>query len=470
MCSAVVEDGLGRLDIRDEIDDLDSANGGGGAAKAKIVSFLSVGVDDESLESIEPKSVLGQVCIINYAPKGQNDYSVSYVYEALVRHPRIRDIDGGVSELGLLNNYITSSSNFEIEFGSRKITIPAVYYCQQNQVTSVCAHASLKMLLNTLNGRQLRLTTRFINQHLGVSPPLQSLNLQQVESIIEARGFRPLVHDCSKGTRPQYLEVLLTVLDSGYPAILAFTTGHPLQHVVHAFGHTVNRDEWHPQALLAYSGAPGASYYPSSAWVDHYLIHDDNFGPYFSLSSQSLSVDTKIVAQYIIGVLPHSVLLAPVVVSPTSAAILRAILTSLSANGSGEWFRYMIDKDWRYVNRSILLDRARYIDHLKSSEGHDKSKLTNSEIDLATRYLPDLFWCSEFTFPNLYTGNGSKLGEVLLRADSPIDPINPGNSLLGLRVPSLVVTREVGDQLKLYPSSLMSHSMLIKLTEHDHEW
>lgn len=49
--------------------------------------------------------------------------------------------------------------------------------------------------------------------------------------------------------------------------------------------------EWHPQALPVYSRTKDAKYYPSSACIDHLLVHDNNLDSYPRKPSSSVVVE-----------------------------------------------------------------------------------------------------------------------------------------------------------------------------------
>ena len=244
-----------------------------------------------------------------------------------------------------------------------------------------------------------------------------------------------------------------------------------MEHVVYVCGHTLNTDEWHPQALPAYSGAPRAQYYPMTAWVDHLIVHDDNFGPYYSLSSRSFVVDPNVQAKFVIGILPRKVATLPLIGQVLAPAFLA--LTLPWAKGltlvSGRWLDYIASGTWLLVLRTTLMQRDRYLSHLTSLKAHDGTSLTKNEIN-AYKHLPDYFWCTEFTLPNLFTGNRAKLGEVFVDAISRYDQTQPLNSFLGMRGPSFMALPISLGQFQVFPSSICSHAPFYRVSDHDHEW
>jgi hypothetical protein len=75
----------------------------------------------------------------------------------------------------------------------------------------------------------------------------------------------------------------------------------------------------------------------------------------------------------------------------------------------------------------------------------------------------------EFTLPALYTGNRSKLGEVLF------DEQFAGQGTLielvaGVRLPGLMLLRDPAGKLTLHAVGIQSHSSVYRRRPHGHEW
>jgi hypothetical protein len=85
--------------------------------------------------------------------------------------------------------------------------------------------------------------------------------------------------------------------------------------------------------------------------------------------------------------------------------------------------------------------------------------------------LPDeLFWMVEFSLPEIYTGNRTKLGEVLLRANIAPDVSNIMKSFLAMRLPGYIVTVNSAGALSAHQVSLDTHATLYRVQDHDHQW
>ena len=73
----------------------------------------------------------------------------------------------------------------------------------------------------------------------------------------------------------------------------------------------------------------------------------------------------------------------------------------------GEWL----------VLRTILTDKKAYEQHLREIHDPDGNTLEEALIREICDELPDYFWLTELTLPDLYTANKRKLGDVLFKKD-----------------------------------------------------
>ena len=310
--SVVIESALSRADIREEIDLLDEYLGGGGAAEAVAMAFFSGQNDPVQIADMPVDALLAHVVLINYRAPGSAEFTDSYIYEAVAVPPALRTSNG--EPLRLLNNFICADGEFRRTVRGREFVLHGIYYAQQNGKTHVCAHACLRMALNSIGLCDPPISSRVINERLGLKPPFAGLSLGQMADVINGiEGVKASVVACENLALPNFLTILAAIVESGHVALLAFKTGigenrdagESVDHVVTVFGHTRNSDEWHPEAIPAYSGPQSTPYYPSSFWIDHFLIHDDNFGPYFAFSSRALEFDAKVKARWIVCTTSH---------------------------------------------------------------------------------------------------------------------------------------------------------------------
>ena len=468
----VIESALGRQSIREDISALDDASGGGGAAEAIAISYFAVptGADQFDVSNVPSEAFLGQAVVINYRPPGASSFSDSYVYEGVLRTPAIRDPTGASKPL--MNRYLTSEVDLDCTVKGRIFSISGVYYCQQNAQTHACAHASLRMALTSRDNQAV--TAAYINKTLGITPPCGGLKLGQVLMIIHAQGLDANIIDCSGLSPETYSSILAATVESGSKALLVFTTGssqpNPDEHVVLVFGHTRNLDEWHPQAIPAYAGPNSAPYYPSSNWIDHFLIHDDNFGPYYTLSSQALEFEKNVRAHWIISIRDKATSVDPHGAEASASTVLSLVLPQLAPVEKGRWFEYVTKRSWQYVLRTVLVTREQYQNHLRQLVGHDGTKVSSAQIT-RTGSLPERFWMVEFSLPALFTGNRAKLGEVIIAADTATPPTSYLDIIHAIRLPRLLLmTDQSTGQLSYELSGLDSHSPVFQTSTHEYQW
>jgi hypothetical protein len=464
----LVESAVQRADVREEIDALDQWRGGGGSAEAVALSFFASERAAGEIADVEETSIIGHVVLINYRAATDSRFSDSYIYEGLFRAPSLPN--SASTPQSLLNNFVCCEGRFDRKIKGRDFVVRGVYYCQQNGQTHVCAHASLRMTLNTL-GTGAFVTNASINSLLAIKPPFSGLSISQIQTAINAYGgVTACVADCTNLSAATYLSILSSIVESGHIALLIFSTAQNIQHVVAVFGHTRNSDEWHPQAVPAYAGPQSARYYPGSAWIDHFLIHDDNFGPYYSLSSRALEVDPQVKAQFIIALHPDGV---PNMVASYAETIAAIMLTnwfpSLGSLSSNRWYQYMIKNKSSYVLRTILIARSTYTEHLRNMKDHDGNANDPSEI-ANFGALPERFWMIEISVPYLFTGNRTKLGELLLDAQQAVNPADLNGIFLAMRLPGLLLVKDAAGDVQHRDLGVCAHVPMFQCRVHDQVW
>jgi hypothetical protein len=161
----VIESALSRPDVREEIDLLDGSLGGGGAAEGIAISFFASAVDPTDIGTASSAEVLGQVVVINYRAPGSSHFTHTFIHEAILTPPALRH--GADPPQPLLNNFICAEGEFPYIVKGREFKLRGIYYCQQNGVTHACAHACLRMALNSIGASPTPISSRAINQEIG---------------------------------------------------------------------------------------------------------------------------------------------------------------------------------------------------------------------------------------------------------------------------------------------------------------
>jgi hypothetical protein len=233
---------------------------------------------------------------------------------------------------------------------------------------------------------------------------------------------------------PPFQRVLYGSVESGFPAIICFHTAGDTYHAVPVLGHTFDEDAWVPSAQRCYLrvGAD-TSYVPSDAWLNSFIIHDDNLGSKFSVSRYFLNQGQtcerlpggpglcgKAVegVAYVIATLPKSVCLNSIEAEVAGADFLFTILPRLGS-ASGDWTRRLAShaRNGLLVLRPLLVNARSYARHLASVRGWDHAKLDGRLIAEIARMETGWLWMVELSVPELFSANRRKVGEVLIRAE-----------------------------------------------------
>jgi hypothetical protein len=187
------------------------------------------------------------------------------------------------------------------------------------------------------------------------------------------------------------------------------------------------------------------------------------------LSSRAFEVDKSITAPWIIGIHPsHVPQILPHFAENVAAVVLKGSISNFAAHGTGKWFSYLASGSWAYVMRPVLISRDAYKAHLLASIGHDQTKVAPNEIDPADD-LPDWLWMVEFGLPALFTGNRSKLGEVLI--NTQVGTVTNSLDLVaGLRLPSIFAVKNAVGAFDIHKVGLASHSPFFTSRMHGNEW
>ncbi|MFH1097394.1 MAG: hypothetical protein ABH886_09200 [Candidatus Desantisbacteria bacterium] len=392
----------------------------------------------------------------------------SYVLESVLRPPSVVIYNEQDKQPPFIqpitNYYVHNVRKFETVIGTsdnpRKIPITGSFFSQQNDLTHVCAHAALRMAINSspspMFQNNSKLTNKQINDILKIdfSSPDKSmghygevqpedrtgLSVDEIEIVVKTLGGRVISADFQRDSSIEYDHFIYPLMESGYPVILCVEgrnaqKGEQFAHAVSVFGHTMNSDRWGPEAHQGYRDLPVMEYLSAVEWADHLIIGDDNYGGYVTLPTDMIRnfiVPTKnpnLHASYAIGIVPKDVILSGYKAEQVATGIAHDIICSSALDPAGEWLTRMRESGNNLVCRTLLVSKSTYQEKLDALLGDNLATLPidiRNEIDS----LPDFFWVSEFSLPHIYTTNKHKLGDVLISADALNDPSNALDAFL----------------------------------------
>ncbi len=447
--------------------------------------------NEEGLKKIDKNnSILANATIVNFKKKEE---WYSYVFSAIVGIPKIQHKNREFY-IPLPNNYIHSARNFEchIQCSDRDVytyRIYGTYFCQQNSFTSVCAHAALCMVLN--NQRLLKtsiLEPEDLNVYLGINHTSQKVSKnrnnkghlctsEDVIRFLEEKGYFIETRDffSPESTIPivDYSEFLYRHIESRHPCLLVFsTTKDDEMHIVPIMGHTLNTDLWKPEAEIVYSNNIikaddiGFEHRSASAWVDHFIIHDDNFGMYYCLPVDLLRRRTTLKQDPVFRAI-KAIVITPKRLETTALVAEKRNLEIMERNimdifvgripgaPRNYWLHALlgasINKNPILVVRTLLITKDDYQQTLNHCD-YEGNSFSENEKNTIMKALPERFWLTELTFPDLYTANGTKLTDILYRCET--NTSDPKERWIQTRMPGVLISSPATGYI---PLSVKSH-------------
>ena len=106
-------------------------------------------------------------------------------------------------------------------------------------------------------------------------------------------------------------------------------------HVVPIIGHTLNTDSWQPEADIQYKRKVDLHFRSVSAWVDNFIIHDDNFGMYLCYPTSKLSEREKNIGylvDFVLFITENEIDFPPDAVEINLISSIRQLFKSLRKN------------------------------------------------------------------------------------------------------------------------------------------
>jgi len=362
--------------------------------------------------------------------------SENHVYEAVMR-PTRRTRE---------NNFSYCTRDYHVHTAIGDFTVRGILYAQQNGLTYVCAHVALRTALSCFSGLQ-DISYSAINEFLGIDHKDRKvgdgngLNAHELEDFTSSLGLGCLkeinepLRDPPFHSKRDFNTDIFSSLQSGGSALLAFQIeGRPARHIVPIFGHTFNEDLWVPEAGRQYFQG-NVRYYPANQWASTYLIHDDNFGPYYCLPHHYLRLDQF---RAFLGISPKKIVLERAFPAElVGLAFLKNIASILESTGDDWYDRFsLFTRKGELVLRTTHVHRSSYLEHLQNLNAPDGNQAVSQVyLDWAGKELPLSFWMVEASAQELYPASRRKFGEILIK-DAQELSTNPTWSLfLAARLP-----------------------------------
>lgn len=475
------------------------------------VSFCTAKIgNEEALKKPDVNNIfLANTIIVNFKV---NDMCRAYLFSSIVSIPMIKPKKGEMKHVfvPLLNNYINSAREFDcqIKYSNQETytyKIFGTYFCQQNTFTSVCAHAAVCMAVNNFGGLSTGLITpEYLNKDQSFSIDHKSRKVgkegnvivddKMIKKFVDSKGLLCKALDFSLVNDYDYNEYLYNYMESRHPCLLVFSTQQELvMHVVPIVGHTLNTDLWTPEAEIAYSNNSKIGVNTvkkenrdslvfksrsTSAWVDHFVIHDDNFGMYYCLpvdllKRKSLLGQTDL-CEAVIGlvIMPKGTKTGALEANKNSVAIMCRNLEKIGSKYANKTTNYWIEEllsigssgssiycSTLLVTRTLLVNKNDYLDNLNGRD-FENHYFSTYQKDRIMEGLPETFWLTEITLPDLYTANKTKIVDVCYKKDE--EEYDCEKNWIQTRLPGVLLNKSTSQPI---PLDVLSHYPLFRFKE-----
>jgi len=433
------------------------------------LSFFSVELKDkECVSTLQEKSFLGYAILKKILLEdGRFRWIVFESVIAVTRHE---------------NNYLHKLRKYKVCVGGQLFSVGGVLYCQQNGLTNVCAHATLRTCLSIITPPadfSYSLMNKILKE--GGKPHVirHGLDVEQICLILKAAGVKYSIKssiplsgsDQENESYPiPYQSFLYGSIESGYPALLGFSLEQGEGHIIPVFGHTFNEDTWVPAAKISYFEiGKDTRYVPSETWVSTYICHDDNFGSYYCLPRNYLTEEKNAIT--VIALRPAQTEVDAILAEAIAADYLYTLVPIIVKEGElNEWARRLArainEKHGWFVLRTLCMSSDDYIEHLRLLKGWDSKTIPTKLIAALSVGLPQLLWVVEISLPELFPANRRKLGEVVLDAGKVLTPTQDLSNLVLVRILNSVYCFERSQErigLTVYNAEIDTHTDLCSI-------
>jgi hypothetical protein len=422
---------------------------------AKRLSFFCL----DSISDWRNKKKLRNEYLLGYAVVAKlmlpNNTQVTYLTEAVTRMhgETIVPEDGGkIFHFLVPNYYLHNVCEHKTTIGQkddrpRTFKIKGVYFTQQNDLTSVCAHSALKMSVNNskLSCRKKlsyeKLTDKYINDTLRLDfktpqgtighyegdaeDTRAGLYSDDIEEVAKSLKCHLMVINFDSSQAADFDQFMYSMVESGYPTILE-VQGWDIRkndyyaHVLTVLGHTLNSDRWEPQAEIGYGNFPIKKYMPSSSWVCHYIINDDNFGMGVTLPSAMVRNDVlpyknpKLHAHRLMCMTPY-LKIDGYRAESIALDIAKGLIRDTEVSVDLYWLKKLKKRNSenQLVTRTLCVRKREYLKYLKEQQEQKTILPSKTQLDYIESCPPHL-WVTEISLANLYIGNKAKLGDVVI--------------------------------------------------------
>ncbi len=466
-------------EIAYEINQLESVLNNLSKITAYKLYFVQEQVLEKNINDLSKLTFLSYSSIINYV---SSNISNSYLLFSFVTIPKKYNLYEGKA-VPLTNYYFHTIRAYSFTFRNNKgnkvkFTITCAPFFQKNEITSFCIQTALATLLNQVNNNKALILPVQINEIAGLSKDqclLGGMDIINTKKVIEESGYFAREFDFHikdtdklfKNLKRKYdlnpSGIMYPWMESGFPGFIVFETKSGVLHAVPLIGHTLNTDKWEPEADIRYRRKVRNHFRSVSAWVDNYIIHDDNFGMYLCYPPDKLEEKKRkhgYLVNYVLFMTKTKDIRPPVTIEIRLIESIRNLLKMISGlTKEGNPWLYKLKHDLKapLVSRTIAVNKDDYHNYLKTPDSN--AAVINDRVrKKICAELPKKFWLTEITLPDLYIANKT----VLINYVSDLVT----GELLFIRFPKFCFIFSKTGELEIIELKTLGHFKLYSL-DHD---
>ncbi|MFH1885001.1 MAG: hypothetical protein ABIL62_20090 [Planctomycetota bacterium] len=362
--------------------------------------------------------------------------------------------------------FILCQDNFPVEIklsggDVQKLNAKGFPFIQQDGQLGRCAQASLFMLDRFLAprfGRKAHFVSEIVELANKVTEtkseiPAEGLSPVQISRVLKEIGYNPLVYYYGDKIQSRFSpeRVIYHYMESEIPIIIGFRA-EAGWHALTVIGHSFEPDMWWALAKGEYYGGPpsGGQYHCSTTWIENFIVHDDNLGPYMTLPKWFIWSKAKDGLMVIVP-LPLNVnvqgedveIYAQRMVSDPE---ILNWMANISETDVGKQTKEWEQVFWEHLSNKDLVLRTCLVDSKKFKECYVADHLKTFYKSL---HMPDKIWLTEVSIPELFCQFRFRLGEVITDSTTSV---RFGHSFLAVHLPGIIATRNANTGKKsFYP-------------------
>lgn len=350
-------------------------------------------------------------------------------------------------------HFLLSRDKFDVHLAGKRFSVSGTPFMQQDNAVGACAQASIWMALRTMRKKEgnsafdpAQITgaaTRFLVRGRTL-PNREGLGADQMIEAIRFAGYSPHIMQFITESMLEGVELyhakrkIYTYVESEIPVVLGVFPSPITGHAIVLIGHNWDENNY----PLHFLDLNGLKIYHASEWVTNFIAHNDNTGPYITLSETGTENYRLEQVRFAIPLLPSDVFMSGEEAEEVALSLLRNIFKTDNQETSPGAIHPQIKFKDGLVYRTYLVERHKFREWVtKNTDIHAEVK---KYYRLKT--LPKRIWVTEINLISQFNGASkgglSRVGELI------IDPTGEPNDapFLSIHLNISAIVESANDQ------------------------